>query len=473
MIIVSITDPEDQAVSTIRKSAAADMIELRLDNIGHCDVGRLIGSTDKPVIVTCRRLDDGGDFTGAEEKRFELLRKAAAEGAAYVDIEVDAADKLGKLPEGVKRIVSYHDTTATPPTVKDIYSRIVACKPDVAKLVTTAMRPVDMVHVLELLENPPVPTIAFTMGDIGTASRVIGKKLGAFATYAAPDEDRAAAPGQIPLSDLINVYRYRDIGPKTAIYGLIGDPVEHSLGPVFHNRAFKIAGVDAVYLPFRIINNPAEFLSDFRKMNIHGFSVTHPHKGAFRSVVGRIEGGGGELSHLNTLSLEGGSWRGHNTDAPAISEILDEFIPDPMLGFTAVVLGAGGAARAACMVLRDFGANVIVAARNKDKGKRFALDMNVDFVPMREVGKIDWLLMINATPVGMEPHVLESPVSKNDFKPGRYVWDFIYSPRKSRLLREAEAAHCVTLSGLSVFVAQARHQQKIWTGKVPPDIALQ
>jgi 3-dehydroquinate dehydratase/shikimate dehydrogenase len=271
---------------------------------------------------------------------------------------------------------------------------------------------------------------------------------------------------------MINTYRYGSIGPKTAVYGLIGDPIGHSLGPYYHNRAFKIAGLDAVYLPFRVINNPTELLSDFSKMDIRGFSVTHPHKGAFRGMVGNIEFGGGELTHLNTLSLDGGKWRGYNTDVPAIVEVLDEFIPDPMLGFNVLVLGAGGAARAACKVLRDLGANVVVAARNKDKGKRFALEMNVDFVPLREAGTVRWLLMINATPVGMEPQILETPVPKEIFRSGRYVWDFIYNPRKTRFLRDAEEAHCVTLSGLSVFGVQAKLQQKVWTGKIPPEIPL-
>jgi 3-dehydroquinate dehydratase/shikimate dehydrogenase len=473
MIIVSVTDSEPKLYDVLKTVATADIVELRLDLIGECDLGKAISAAARPVIATCRRESDDGEYTGSEEERIALLQSAIKAGAEYVDIEVDAADKLCDQSCTVKRIVSFHNMKSTPSNLVEVFNRILSAKPDVAKIVTTATRPADILTSLEILrKNPPIPTIAFAMSDIGLPSRVLCRKFGAFATYAAPDGARAAAPGQIHLTDLVKTYRYGSIGPDTEIYGLIGDPVSHSLGPYYHNRAFAAAGLDAVYLPFRVIGEPTGFLESFREIGLKGLSVTHPFKRAFTGEVKELDERAKELGNLNTLTFSDGIWRGANTDVPAIREVLDDFIPDPMLGFTAVVLGAGGAAKAACVVLKEFGANVVAAARNRDKGKSFALSLDVDFVPLRDVGKIDALLMINATPVGMEPSVLESPVPKDVFRTGRYVWDFIYNPRKTRFLREAEEAHCETLSGLSVFIAQARHQQKIWTGQTPPEIPI-
>ncbi|TET36210.1 MAG: type I 3-dehydroquinate dehydratase [Planctomycetota bacterium] len=473
MIIVSVTDPEPKLYDVLKTVAAADIVELRLDMIGECDLGKAISAAGKPVIATCRRESDGGEFTGSEEERLSLLRLAIKAGAEYVDIEVDAADKLCEQSCTVKRIVSFHNMKSTPPNLVDIFNRILSAKPDVAKIVSTATRPADILTSLEILrKEPPIPTIAFAMSDIGLPSRILCRKFGAFATYAAPDGARAAAPGQVHLSDLVGTYRYGSVGPDTSIYGLIGDPVAHSLSPYYHNRAFAAGGMDAVYLPFRVIGEPTGFLESFQEIGLQGLSVTHPFKGAFSEEVTDLDERSRETGNINTLTFSEGTWHGANTDVPAIREVLDDFIPDPMLGFTAVVLGAGGAAGAACVVLKEFGANVVAAARDKNKGKRFALEMDVDFVPLRDVGKIDALLMINATPVGMEPNVLESPVPKDIFRPGRFVWDFIYNPRKTRFLREAEEAHCKTLSGLSVFIAQARRQQQIWTDRTPPEIGI-
>src|SRR5262249_53610554 len=204
-----------------------------------------------PLVVTVRRPVDGGRWSGTEEARQMLLRQAIVAGFDWVDLETDVADDIRRF-KNVKRIVSYHNMREVPAELESIHERMCQQDPDVVKAAVRAQRLEGNLRVLELVKKGPKPTAAFCMGDLGVASRFLGAKYGAPFYYAAFNRERGIAPGIVALEDMQNIYHYESINADTAIYGVIGDPVAHSLSPLMHNQTFQHLGMNALYLPFRV-----------------------------------------------------------------------------------------------------------------------------------------------------------------------------------------------------------------------------
>ncbi|MFM8893108.1 MAG: type I 3-dehydroquinate dehydratase, partial [Planctomycetia bacterium] len=262
------------------------LVELRLDYIeGPVQVGRLLRERPCPVIATCRRAADGGRWSQSEEARRLVLRTAIVEGADYVDLEDDIAGSVPRFGR-TKRIVSHHDFHQTPQDLAELHARLAALDPDIVKIATMANHPADNLRMLDLVRSARVPTVGICMGDIGMPSRVLVGRCGAPFTFATFHEDRILAPGQIGWRQMRDLYRFDSITDATKIYGVAADPVAHSLSPVVHNAALAAAGIDAVYLPFRV---PAEQIDDFleraAEWPLAGLSVTIPHK---ESVLGHV-----------------------------------------------------------------------------------------------------------------------------------------------------------------------------------------
>ncbi|MEZ6123474.1 MAG: type I 3-dehydroquinate dehydratase [Planctomycetaceae bacterium] len=257
----------------------AELVELRVDWLRkRPDVTRLLKDRPTPVVVTCRRPEDQGRWSGDEETRQAVLREAIIGGAEYVDLEWDIAKSIPRFGK-TKRIVSYHNFNETPIELYDIYSKMTQCNPDIIKIVTMAKTPADNVRVLEMLRAADVPTVAFCMGEFGTISRILCGKMGAPFTYAGFSSSREMAPGQLTYAEVRNLYRFNHITDQTKIFGVIGDPIGHSLSPFLHNLAFRKVGFDGVYLPLKI---PAELLEssleEYKRLGISGYSVTIPHR---------------------------------------------------------------------------------------------------------------------------------------------------------------------------------------------------
>ena len=359
MICVSIGRGRHRHVIAEHKHLADNgiqLVELRLDYIqGAVQVKRLLADRPCPVIITCRRHVDGGRWEKSEEERLLLLRTAIVEGADYVDLEDDIAMQVPRYGK-TKRIISHHDFHKTPPDLAALHKKLTGLNADIVKIATMANHPTDNLRMLEMVRASKVPTVGVCMGDIGMPTRVLCRRAGAPFTYATFHDDRVLAPGQIGWRQMRDIYRYESISTATRVYGVVADPVAHSLSPVVHNAALKEADIDAVYLPFRV---PAEqideFISAAGRWPLSGLSVTIPHKESILRHVKTQDDLVTAIGAANTLAFGEGGIAAFNTDAIAAVESLEAALREPDaatpptegLGVkTALVLGAGGAARA-------------------------------------------------------------------------------------------------------------------------------
>jgi len=257
----------------------ADVVELRMDYAPAADLRRLLEKRAGPVIVTNRPAREGGAFTGSEGERLALLQTAVDLGAEYVDVEWDCVSRIRRGGR-TKLIVSRHDFQRTPEDLVRLHAEIVHCGADIAKIACLARDLRDNLRIFELLRASKHPTIALCMGELGQISRVLGRKFGNVLTYASLRAGSESAPGQITAADLRDLYRYKKIRADTPIYGVIANPVAHSMSPAIHNAAFEETGLDAVYVPFKVETDPVGFVKAFRSLDVAGYSVTLPHKEA-------------------------------------------------------------------------------------------------------------------------------------------------------------------------------------------------
>jgi 3-dehydroquinate dehydratase/shikimate dehydrogenase len=452
------------------------LVELRLDYLqGEVQVKRLLRDRPCPVIMTCRRKSDGGRWEHSEEARLTLLRTAIVEGADYVDLEDDVGAGIRRY--GVtKRIISHHDFQKTPADLTLLHKRLASMDADVVKIAAMANHPTDNLRMLQMVHASRLPTVGICMGDIGAPTRILGGRCGAPFTYATFNDDRVLAPGQIGWRQMREMYRYDSITAATRIYGVVADPVGHSLSPVVHNAALAAAGIDAVYVPFRV---PAEqideFLSAASRWPLSGLSVTLPHKESVLRHATAVDSLVQSIGAANTLSFTPAGIEAANTDATAAVESLaaalrgDEQPQNGTLGVkTAVVLGGGGAARAVAFGLKQRGVEVTVTSRTADRAKKIAAEVGCKAVEWAARHRMPSDCVVNATPVGMHPNVDETPYDKEHLRPYMVVFDTVYNPENTLFIKEARSVGCRTVTGVEMFVRQAAIQFRIWHGVEPP-----
>jgi 3-dehydroquinate dehydratase/shikimate dehydrogenase len=467
----------------IREAAkrGADLIELRLDFLAKApDFHRLLANRPCPLMATVRRPDDGGRWPGTEEERLMLLRQAIVAGFDWVDLETDIIDSIPRYKD-TKRLVSYHNLHEVPGDLDKIFAQMCRQDADVIKVAVTASQPADNLRVLELIKKSPKPTIAFCMGEMGFPSRILALKFGAPFTYAAFNKERSIAPGLPSFDDLKKIYRVSRMNSETAVFGLIGDPVGHSLSPLVHNRAFYELGINAVYLPFRVPRGDlAGFVRAFDAIPVQGYSVTIPHKEAAAALPGVKDDVVETIHAANTLVRFGNGWKIYNTDAPAAIESLRTHLPagpdgqPPNFATRSIlILGAGGAARAVAQGLRRQGAVVAISNRTTEKAQKLAEEVDCRYVEWVARHNVLCDTLINCTSVGMFPNMDDSPIHNSFLKPGLTVFDTVYRPEQTLLVKEARTRGCKVLTGVDMFVRQAELQFKLFTGKEPPQHLIQ
>lgn len=456
-----------------RAADKADIVEIRLDYLNRDpDFKLLLANPPCPVIVTCRRAADGGRFNGSEEKRQAILRQAIMEGVDYVDLEMDIARKVPRYGN-TKRIVSYHNTRETPRDLEDIYAEIQGLDPDVIKIATLARCAADNVDVVSLIGRSSTTTVALCMGDIGVPTRILAHKFGAPWTYASLDSERAVAPGQLCVDELLDLYRYRSINQKTEIYGVIGDPVAHSMSPLMHNAAFAHLGVNKVYVPFRT-PDVKEFLEVMDAWDVKGYSVTIPHKQAILRGLQQAEGVVKKLHACNTVIKRDGKFTGYNTDWRAAIDTLEEAMPkpasgeSPLKGRMVLLVGAGGVGRALGFALASRGALLTIANRTEAKARDLARLLNCRYMPLEGLSQVLADVVVNATSVGMFPDTDKVIIHPSLLKTHMVVFDTVYNPEITRLIHEAKMRGCQTVTGLEMFVRQGAAQFMQFTGQPAP-----
>jgi 3-dehydroquinate dehydratase/shikimate dehydrogenase len=451
-------------------------MELRLDFLSKApDFKRLLANRPCAMIATARRPEDGGRWAGTEDERRMLLRQAIVAGFDWVDLETDVADDIGRFKD-VKRIISYHNMRDMPDNLEEIHEAMCNQDADVVKIAVAAHHPVDNLRVLKLLRDSPKPTVAHCMGDFGFPSRILGAKFGAPFTYAAFNKERGIAPGIPSYDELKRIYHYPEINAQTKIYGVVGDPVAHSLSPLIHNTAFRALGINAVYLPFRVLRGGLEeFLQTFDRLPVHGYSVTIPHKEAAADLVEQKDPAVDEIQAANTLVRGESGFKAYNTDFAAARESLLAGLPlgpnaEPptLTGKTALLLGGGGVARAVAHALQREGVLISIANRTPEKAHVLAEEVGCRTVEWGARHNVVTELLINCTSVGMHPNLDDSPVHSSFLKPGLVVMDAVYTPENTLLVKEARYRGCHVLTGLDMFVRQAALQFELFTGQQGP-----
>jgi len=274
--------------------------------------------------------------------------------------------------------------------------------------------------------------------------------------------------------------RNKVISGKTRLCGIIGDPIEHTMSPVMHNAAFRKVGVDYLYVPFRVKRGElAKAIEGVRALNIKGLNVTIPHKVAVIRFLNKLDPLAKKIGAVNTIVNEDRVLTGYNTDGAGFLQALLESGIEPE-GKNIAILGAGGASRAISFFLADRGAHLVILNRLQELNWAKDLARNISRSFSREVkalelnrenlaGVLDIAdIVVNATCVGMTPDIDETPVTSDLLKPGLTVFDIVYNPIKTRLLREAEAAGATTISGLDMLVWQGALAFEKWTGMKAP-----
>jgi len=453
----------------------AKLVELRLDYItGAVNLKRLIADRPCPVAVTCRRPSDGGKWPGSEAQRELLLRTAIAEGVEYVDLEEDIAARVPRFGK-TKRIVSFHDFRKTPDNLGDIHRRLVQCDPDIIKIATMANHPGDNVRILDMVRKAGVPTIGLGMGDIGVPTRILAGKFGAPHTYATFHHERALAPGQLSFAQMTEVYRYDRINSETEVYGVVADPIGHSLSPLIHNAGFAHLGLNKVYVPFRVPREDlGRFIDEAPSLGIRGLSITIPHKEEVIKKLTKIDAAVQGIGAANTVVLNGPVLAGYNTDYHAAMVSLEEAMEltssgeRPFAGMTAMVMGCGGAGMAITYGLVRRGATVLVSDIAPRKAEAVAERFKCVAVDWADRHKANLDILVNSTPVGMHPNVDESPFEKHHLRPSMVVFDAVYNPENTLLIKDARNRNCTVVTGIEMFVRQACLQFKLFTGAEGP-----
>lgn len=483
----------------------ADMVELRIDLMPALDADDLRSIRDAipggiPVIVTLRSADEGGQWRGPESDRTRRLEEFGST-TDYIDVELTAwrgsdhdrqgapaavaVDDDDDVARAGRRglILSRHDPRTRPPTLQADFVAMAgepAC--DVPKLAWRARSIRDNFEAFELMRESPRPAIVICMGEPGLLSRVLAGKFGAFATFAAPAAGAETAPGQVDVGLLKRRYRWDSIDRNTRVFGVIGDPVGHSIGPAVHNAAFEAAGVNAVYLPLPVTAGYESFKAFMVEwlarpwLDLRGASVTAPHKeNALRFASehgGRIDDLARRIGAVNTLVIEeDGGLSAYNTDYHAALDCICRGLDrraDQLGGLTVAVLGAGGAARAVVAAMADAGANVSVFNRSPDKAERLARQFGCRWRAWPERIEMRADVVVNCTSLGMWPNRSATPMPREALRRHAIVFDTVYNPLETRLLRDSGDCGCRRIDGLAMFARQAEAQFRFWTGQEAP-----
>ncbi|KAK9146826.1 hypothetical protein Sjap_006729 [Stephania japonica] len=483
----------DEMLADIDKAKAvgADVAEIRVDYLNNFspnrDLERLIRECSLSSLITYRPKWEGGEYEGDENSRQDALRLALELGADYIDVELKVAHEFinsihGKKPINSKIIVSSHNYHSTPSVeeIGDLVARIQSTGADIVKIATTALDVTDVARMFQITVNSHVPIIGLVMTERGLISRLLCPKFGGFLTFGTIEAGVVSAPGQPTLKDLLDVYDLRRIGLDTKIFGLIGKPVGHSKGSILYNRAFKADGFNGVYVPF-LVDDIAKFLKTYSSPDFTGFSCTIPYKEEALKCCDDVDPIAKSIGAVNLIVRRpsDGKLIGYNTDyVGAINAIenglrglhnLKGETGSPLAGKLFVIIGAGGAGKALAYGAKEKGARVVIA--NRTYGEILRLLCGGDALSLGDLETYHpegGMILANTTSIGMHPKIDETPLPKHALGAYSLVFDAVYTPKITRLLREAQEVGAATVGGLEMFIGQAYEQYERFTGLPAP-----
>jgi 3-dehydroquinate dehydratase/shikimate dehydrogenase len=484
--------------------AGAEILELRVDYLENLTIDlikKLITETKNaaeqsvPLIVTCRDFKQGGAKPYPEQLRIDILAEAVRSGCDFIDCECEnflsapAQETLKPvLAENPKTrlILSAHSFESRFEDIGRLYQNILkVCPTAIPKLVYAANHINDCFEAFDLLHNTSGDSIIFCMGAAGLISRIIAKKLGSFVTFASIDAEAATAPGQLTIEQIKELYRYDSINADTELFGVIADPVGHSLSPAIHNACFADEDMNKLYLPLLVEGGQAgfeEFLNNIISrewLDFKGFSVTIPHKQNALNFVktkdGFIEPLAEKIGAVNTLIVGSNSkLAAYNTDYAAALDAITSTMGitrADLKDLPVAVIGAGGVSRAIVAGLSDVGAKIKIYNRTVKKAENLAAEFNCDYAGLDDLPNVEAKLLINCTSIGMHPKIDLTPFPQAGLKEDMVVFDTVYNPAETLLLKQAKQAGAKTIDGISMFVNQGLAQFKLFTNQdANPDI---
>ena len=473
MIAASIRGPTaaDAAVQLeSARRAGADLAEIRLDLFERPDLGALLERKILPLIVTVRPAWEGGGWTGNEDDRIAILREAARGGADWIDLEFRAYKDFDRA--AAKLVLSYHDSAKTPPDLEATLRKMASLEPDLLKAAVTARGTADVLAAVRAQGNLERPGAVIPMGDWGEAARILYMRLGGWITYAATEGGRETAPGQLTVAELAHDYRVKAIDDDTQVYAVFGDPVGHSQSPRLFNRVFQVLGLNARYAKVRL-DSAALLRETMSTLGLRGGSVTIPHKVAALEFVDAPDERVKAIGAVNTVVDRDGKLHGHNTDVLGAVEAIQAAAmrkwKHGAYGMRALVIGAGGVARAVAWGLKAEGARVTIANRTFERARALGQELGCDYLPLDRVIEARAQIVANATSAGMGG--TPSPFPKGLWKPDMVAFDVVYTPRRTPFLGEARAAGAEVADGVEMFLKQAVHQLKHYVGQgIPTEV---
>ena len=432
----------------------------------------LLESSPIPTVLTCRSVGEGGMFEGEEDERVAMYQTALQCNAPpkYIDIEHETLTRHPLLLDAISSentgiILSWHDTKSRP---RDLLQRAAAMQDvpevDIVKMVWRARSIRDNLEVFELLKSRQQPMIAMCMGKYGAMSRILAPKFGSFATYGSIEGKESTAPGQLTIKELNSMFAFHAIDSNTRVYGVIGENVEHSASPAFHNAAFQAANTNSVYLPLSIPNGwehlkaSVNELRQYSTLHFSGASITIPHKEEMMRLATTCDEVSKHIGAANTVTVQNDSMCAYNTDVSAVRSLCKD-------ATQVLILGGGGVARASIVAVQKNGGKVYIATRRDEQAKGLAKEFLCE-VARKESPSID--TVINCTPVGMEggkspnDNPLLSLAPWLTLDASIRVIDTVYKPRMTPLLEAAQSAGCTVVHGEEMFRLQAVEQQELW-----------
>lgn len=460
---------EAVAAGVRAQELGADLIEVRFDSMEKLpDDLSPFRKLTVPRIATLRTRDQGGASDHSDEERARFFARADRIGFEFVDIELSSplSSRLGRELRNARIICSHHDISGTP-SLSALIDALVSTssRGELAKVAVKVTSVTDLsrlVQAAKLFAATGERHIVIGMGELGAVTRVLGKSFGNEFTYASLEPGKESASGQLDITTL------KALGDQPMITGLTGNPLGHSLSPALHDLAFKELKVPGRYLSFPATDDELGELMDLvRELKVRGLNVTIPHKEKVMRHLDEIDPLAKRVGAVNVIVNEKGKLIGHNTDVTGLEKALLTAGADPK-GKSVLVIGAGGAARACCAVLERRGAQTWITNRTPSRAQEVARDFSARVASYTDAPKMDFDMLINCTPLGMEGFPGELPIDPRVFRAGQWVVDLIYNPEKTPFLAEAEARGAKTLSGMEMLIYQATDAFEAWTGLRPP-----
>lgn len=460
----------------------ADIVEVRFDFLDPPEVETALENivSSKPLLITCRSKSQGGTIPDNSPGREAFWKRATAKiadrpGRFLVDNELDLISRI-KWPAETLVVASHHDFNGIPDGISGLYKSL--SETGIAKIAVNANNITDAIPVWKLLETARKenkPYIPIAMGEAGKWTRILGLAHGAFMTYAATSTGEEAAPGQISVTDMVDVFRVRELNRDTEVFGIVAGNSSYSISPWMHNAAFKTAGMNRVFIPLQVADLDAFIRRMVRQetreveLNFKGFSVTNPHKQSIMRHLDKIDKTASKIGAVNTVKIENGQLFGYNTDAAGFILPLKKAVGD-LRDARVSIVGAGGAARACIYSLLSEGASVTLHARDRAKASALVDEFNIAVEDIQQTTRrFNADILINATPLGTKGETERQSIAvAEQLKNVKLVYDLVYNPLETLLIHAAKSAGVPAIGGLEMLIAQGARQFEIWTGNNAP-----